>query len=71
MDFFDFPLSELESLVLRAFAEDFAHEDLTSLSCVGEDVWTRSHLLLKQDGCIAGLRFIPWIFQLHDPRIEV
>ncbi len=71
MDFFDFSLSELERLVRQAFAEDFAHEDLTSRSCVGEEVWTRGHLLLKQDGCIAGLRFVPWIFQLHDPRIEV
>ena len=71
MEFFDIALSELESLVRRAFAEDFAHEDCTSFACIGEDTWTNAQIVVKQPGCIAGLKYIPWIFALHDPRIAV
>lgn len=62
--------TELESLVRRAFAEDFAHQDLTSMACISEDVWSHCHIVLKQEGCVAGLKLVPWIFQLHDPLIE-
>ncbi len=69
MEFFDIVVPEFEALIRRAFAEDFAHEDLTSIACISEGTWARAQIVLKQDGCIAGLQFIPWIFQLHDPQI--
>lgn len=70
MDFFDISPSELEDLVRRAFAEDRAYEDLTSAACLSKESLTAAKIVLKQPGCIAGLKFIPWIFQLFDPRIQ-
>lgn len=61
---------EIEELILRAFAEDFAHHDLTSLACIPEGTHAQARIVLKQTGCIAGLKFLPWIFSLHDPQIE-
>src|SRR5689334_24951116 len=61
---------EIEELILKAFAEDSVHRDITSEACIAEDLWAQGRILLKAKGCIAGLKFLPWIFQLHDPRIE-
>lgn len=62
---------EIEELVRRAFAEDCAHDDVTSIACVPADLDANGRIVLKQWGCIAGLKFLPWIFQLHDPRVQV
>ncbi len=62
--------TEIEELIQRAFDEDFAHGDITSGACISEEAWAEGRILLKAWGCIAGLKFLPWIFQLHDPRIE-
>lgn len=69
MDFFDVALSDLEDLIRRAFAEDCVHQDVTSAACVADGLWAQGRIVLKQGGCIAGLKFIPMIFQLFDPRI--
>jgi len=71
MDFFDVAISEFQELIEQAFAEDFAFEDITSLACVAEDCFATGELILKQDGVIAGLKFIPLIFQQRDPRLTL
>jgi nicotinate-nucleotide pyrophosphorylase (carboxylating) len=63
----DFPA--LEDLIRRAFAEDCVDEDVTSLACIEEGRDTKASILLKQDGCIAGLKFLPQVFSLRDPRL--
>ncbi|HSX10278.1 MAG TPA: carboxylating nicotinate-nucleotide diphosphorylase [Chlamydiales bacterium] len=65
---FSFPIKRF---IKTAFAEDFAHEDITSLSCIPENTQAEAHIVLKQKACIAGLKFIPDIFHLRDPEIEV
>lgn len=62
---------EIEDLIRRALAEDFAHEDITSIACISEERHAHARIVLKQWGCIAGLQFLPEIFRLHDPRIEM
>ena len=62
-------LLELETLVQKAFTEDLAREDCTSAACIDPGRQARAEILLKQPGCIAGLRFLPLIFQLFDPSI--
>jgi nicotinate-nucleotide pyrophosphorylase (carboxylating) len=62
MEFFD-------ELIRTAFREDFAHRDITTTSCVEPRDCT-ARIVLKQPGCIAGLKFIPRIFELFDPQIE-
>ena len=71
MDFFDIALSDLEELIQRSFSEDCAHQDLTSEVCLLKESLASAKIVLKQKGCIAGLKFVPWIFQLFDPRIKV
>lgn len=61
---------EIEELIRKAFAEDSVHRDITSEACIAEEMWAQGRILLKRAGCIAGLKFLPSIFQLHDPRIE-
>jgi nicotinate-nucleotide pyrophosphorylase (carboxylating) len=60
----------LELLVQKAFLEDFVHEDITSVACIPEGQRGVGKLLLKQDGVIAGLKFLPQIFQRLDPHIS-
>jgi nicotinate-nucleotide pyrophosphorylase (carboxylating) len=71
MQLFDIAITDLEELIRRAFAEDFAHDDITSLSCIPESTTATAKIVLKQIGCIAGLKFIPTIFQLFDPSLHV
>ncbi len=59
----------LELLIQRAFLEDFVREDITSIACISESQLGVGKLVLKQDGVIAGLKFLPQIFQELDPNI--
>jgi nicotinate-nucleotide pyrophosphorylase (carboxylating) len=63
--------SEFEGLIQQAFREDFAFEDITSLACIEPDRQAVGELVLKQEGVIAGLPFLPLIFQQRDPAILV
>lgn len=63
--------TEIEALIRRAFAEDFVDRDITSIACIPEETYTQARLVVKQKGCIAGLRFVPWIFQMRDPQVRV
>lgn len=61
---------EIEILLQKAFAEDYAFDDITTKACIAEEEKAVAHLLLKQDACLAGLKFIPWIFYFFDNTIE-
>lgn len=41
------------------------------MGCIDPDLQARAHFVLKQDGCIAGLAFMPLVFQLRDPSLKV
>lgn len=64
-------ITDLQELAFKAFAEDFAFNDITSMGCIDPDLQARAHFVLKQDGCIAGLAFMPLVFQLRDPSLKV
>jgi len=61
---------EVASLLQKAFAEDSAFDDLTTKACIAEEDLATAHILLKEDACLAGLCFIPMVFQAFDPRLE-
>ncbi len=69
-EIFTSDFTAIEELIRRAFDEDRAEEDITSEACIGENVRAEAQIVLKQGGCIAGLKFLPAIFQLHNPAIE-
>ena len=70
MDFSDVDLASFESLIRSAFLEDFAHEDITTQACFPEDRHAVADLILKKDGVIAGLKFLPLIFSWRESRVE-
>lgn len=49
------PQEYLNSLIARAFAEDLGDGDHSTLSCIDKSAQGKAHLLVKQDGIIAGV----------------
>lgn len=58
----------MDDWIRIALEEDRSQQDITSLACVDESRAV-AHILLKQSGWIAGLKFLPQIFSFHDPLI--
>ena len=49
-------VDELEDrLIDLSFAEDIGDGDHTTLCCIPEDAMGKSHLLIKEDGILAGV----------------
>ncbi|HEY9550921.1 MAG TPA: carboxylating nicotinate-nucleotide diphosphorylase [Prevotella sp.] len=66
------PVSELEDrLIDLAFAEDIGDGDHTTLCCIPEDAEGKSHLLIKEDGILAGIEMAKKIFHRFDETLQV
>lgn len=51
-----YSVDELEDrLIDLAFAEDIGDGDHTTLCCIPDDAMGKSHLLIKEDGILAGV----------------
>lgn len=51
-----YSVDELEDrLIDLAFAEDIGDGDYTTLCCIPDDAMGKSHLLIKEDGILAGV----------------
>lgn len=60
-------LNELEdALIDLAFAEDIGDGDHTTLCCIPEDAMGKSHLLIKEDGILAGVDVAREVFHRFD-----
>ena len=72
MLFMDYPAlhSLIVPLIERAYSEDEAFNDITSKGCIPEDLNGCGQLILKKDGVIAGLPWLPLIFQMRDATIH-
>ena len=65
-------VDELEDkLIELAFAEDIGDGDHTTLCCIPEDVMGKSHLLIKEDGILAGVELAKKVFAKFDPTMQV
>ena len=65
-------VEELEDrLIDLAFAEDIGDGDHTTLCCIPEDAMGKSHLLIKEDGILAGVEVAKRVFARFDPTIKV
>jgi len=65
-------VNELEDrLIDLAFAEDIGDGDHTTLCCIPEDAMGRSHLLIKEDGILAGVEVAKKVFHRFDPEMKV
>lgn len=65
-------VDELEDkLIELAFAEDIGDGDHTTLCCIPEDAMGKSHLLIKEDGILAGIELAKKVFAKFDPTMQV
>lgn len=65
-------VNELEDrLIDLAFAEDIGEGDHTTLCCIPEDAMGKSHLLIKEDGILAGVEVAKRVFAKFDPTMQV
>lgn len=67
-----YTVDELEDrLIDLAFAEDIGDGDHTTLCCIPEDAVGKSHLLIKEDGILAGVEVAKRVFAKFDPALKV
>ena len=65
-------VDELEDkLIELSFAEDIGDGDHTTLCCIPEDAMGKSHLLIKEDGILAGVEVAKKVFARFDPTMQV
>jgi nicotinate-nucleotide pyrophosphorylase (carboxylating) len=65
-------VNELEDrLIDLAFAEDIGDGDHTTLCCIPEDAMGKSHLLIKENGILAGVEVAKRVFYRFDPDLKV
>lgn len=60
-----------EKLIELAFAEDIGDGDHTTLCCIPAEAMGKSHLLIKEDGILAGVEVAKKVFHHFDPTMQV
>ena len=69
---YDMDVKELvDRLIDLSFAEDIGDGDHTTLCCIPEDAMGKSHLLIKEDGILAGIEVAKEVFHRFDPEMQV
>ena len=65
-------VDELEDKLLDlAFAEDIGDGDHTTLCCIPDDAMGKSHLLVKEEGILAGVEMARKVFNKFDPTMKM
>ncbi|MBN2668900.1 MAG: carboxylating nicotinate-nucleotide diphosphorylase [Bacteroidales bacterium] len=63
--------NELDGFILQAIKEDIGDGDHTSLACIPAGVVGKMHLLVKQNGIIAGVEIAKKIIQHFDSQAKI
>lgn len=67
-----YSVDELEDrLIDLSFAEDIGDGDHTTLCCIPESAVGKSHLLIKENGILAGVEVAKRVFARFDPTLKV
>lgn len=67
-----YSVDELEDrLIDLSFAEDIGDGDHTTLCCIPESATGKSHLLIKEDGILAGVEVAKRVFARFDSTLKV
>ncbi len=61
----------IDDLLTLAFAEDVGDGDHTTLSTIPEDEMGRQHLLVKEEGILAGVEMARRVFAKFDPDLKM
>lgn len=61
----------IDELLDLAFAEDIGDGDHTTLCCIPADEMGRQHLLVKEEGILAGVEIAKKVFHKFDPELKM
>ena len=61
----------IDDFIKLAFAEDIGDGDHTTLCCIPETAMGKSHLIVKEDGVLAGVEMARRIFHDFDPSLKM
>ncbi len=61
----------IDDLITLSFAEDIGDGDHTTLSTIGPDEMGRQHLLVKEEGILAGVDIARRVFERFDPSLKM
>lgn len=61
----------IDRLIDLSFAEDIGDGDHTTLSTIGPDAMGRQHLLVKEEGILAGVDIARRVFEKFDPSLKM
>ena len=61
----------IDELLDLAFAEDIGDGDHTTLCCIPADEIGKQHLLVKEDGILAGVEIAKKVFHKFDPELKM
>lgn len=61
----------IDRLIDLSFAEDIGDGDHTTLSTIGPDAMGRQHLLVKEEGILAGVDIARRVFAKFDPSLKM
>lgn len=65
-------VDQLEDKLLElAFAEDIGDGDHTTLCCIPDDAMGKNHLLVKEEGILAGVEMARKVFNKFDPTMKM
>ena len=65
------PEERVDQLIDLSFAEDIGDGDHTTLCCIPPDAMGSSHLLIKEEGVLAGVEVAREVFRRFDPELKV
>ena len=61
----------INEIIDNALLEDIGEGDHSTLSSVPEDAQGKAHLLIKEDGILAGVELAKMIFHRFDPELKL
>ena len=61
----------INEIIDNALLEDIGEGDHSTLSCVPENAQGKAHLLIKEDGILAGVELATLIFKRFDPTLQI
>lgn len=61
----------IDELIDLAFAEDIGDGDHTTLCCIPADEMGKQHLLVKEEGILAGVEIAKKVFHKFDPELKM
>ena len=64
-------IDNLKEMIPLWFAEDIGDGDHTTLSCIPDNAFGKSQLIIKENGVLAGLEVAREIFRAFDPELKM